>query len=210
MDYTLFENQIKQQTKRSEEPRIVPALNHQNQTTCDYHQFIGYLRRILSNVMPECDFVDADRYKQLSRADNALEKPVITYKVHLRHPLKEQKPTMRYETFEDTSLDNEKRIGALYAWRMHYTLHFSIIDNSSEQCEKIMTTFEEVIFRYIGFLKEKGVSEVLFKKQFEDNTLNNYREYASVRTLEYEVILEKFWIDFESVLEVVTIESDVL
>ena len=50
--------------------------------------------------------------------------------------------------------------------------------------------FEDMLFSFTGYIKERGISNILFKKQFTDSDFNIYRKSLSVRNLRYTIETE--------------------
>lgn len=185
-----------------------PPLNKRANQTCDFEGFIEMLRRVIVNVMPNCLFIPQDDVQDYVYPDVSIDNtPIISYEVIERAPLKEQKPMLRHEVIEKAYETSEERIGNLYAWQMVYQLQFNIYASGYEKSQRVMNTFEEAILEYLGYFKKNGIIECLFKKQLKDDSLSSFREHASIKSLRYQVTLEKYWIDFDSVLESVYIQN---
>lgn len=182
-----------------------PLRNETAYKSCTYIEFIAMVQKIISSILPNCKFVSDDEIYTLLFPDKPLDQSVISFKIHERTPYQEIKPQMRHEVIEDDVKTNERRIGTLYAQRMRYILQFNIFSSGYEKSESVMNIFEDAILDYTGYFKKNGIVEILFRKQLEDEGYEHFRKMCSMRHLRYELILEKQWIDFESVLETVQI-----
>ena len=185
-----------------------PIRNNRANKTCGFEEFIEMVQKAARNIMPECFFVPQEDVKELMHPDKLIDNPIIAYEVVSRVPLFEQKPTTRHEVIEKTDYSNEERIGTLNAWQFDYLVQFNLYASGYKKVQSVMNTFEEMILNYVGYFKKNGIIECLFKKQHKDSSLESFREHASIRSLTYQIILEKYWIDFDSVLETVTIENE--
>lgn len=184
-----------------------PIRNNRADKNCSYEDFIEMIRKVLRNVMSDCDFVPHENVKDMMQPDIKIDNPIISFEVISRAPSKQQKPMLRHEVVEKAYDSQEERIGNLFAWQMDYTLQFNVFASGYEKAQSVMNTFEEAILNYTGFFKKNGVIECLFIKQLKDSSLESFREHASIRSLQYYAILERYWIDFESTLESVMIQN---
>lgn len=191
-----------------EKAMTMPIRNNRADKTCSFEQFIEMVQKAARNIMPECVFIPQEDVKHLMQPDILIDKPIISYELISRIPLFEQKPMVRHEVIEKTEFNGEERIGTLNAWQFDCNVQFNLYASGYEKVQSVMNTFEEMILNYVGYFKRNGVVECLFKKQHKDSSLESFREHASVRSLTYQVILEKYWIDFESVLESVTVYNE--
>ena len=67
--------------------------------------------------------------------------------------------------------------------------------------DAVMSYFEDMIFTYTGYFKSNGIAEVYFKKYYTDTSIDRYRQYLSVRSIQYFVEIEKQTTIFETTLE---------
>lgn len=205
-----FAELLAERSLRASVPRTVaaPPNNERANKTCNFEEFIEMIRKIVVNIIPEAEFMPQDDVTEQMFPDVKINKPLITFEVISRKPYKEQKPMLRHEAIENVPNQEEARIGNLYAWTMDYTLQFNIYGNGYEKSQMIMNTFEEAILRYVGYFKKNGIKECLFKEQLRDSKLDTFREHSSIKSTRYQVILEKYWIDFDNVLESVHIKNN--
>ena len=68
-----------------------------------------------------------------------------------------------------------------------------------------MTTLEDTIFTYTGYFKSKGVAELIFKRHFTDKNYDRYRQWLSVRSLQYDIEIEKLITVFDTTIEEISI-----
>lgn len=194
--------------QRDENTPIVldnPLKNSVSEKTCSYIEFIEMIQKVVTNVIPDCLFIPDDEINSYLFPDKPLDKSIVSFKVFSRKPYQELKPLPRHEIIETTTVKNEARIGSIYGQRMQLILQFNIFSSGYAKSESVMTSFEDSILDYTSFFKKKGVIEILFREQIQDTSYEHFRKTCSMRHLHYEIILEKQWIDFESVLETVQI-----
>lgn len=199
------------QRNEDEKPLMDNSIkNATYEKTCSYEEFIIMLQKIVSSTLLDCKLIPEDETFNELFPNKKLDQSVISFKVVRRTPYKELKPTMRHEVLEEATKANEERIGTLYGQRMEYILQFNVFCSGYAKSESVMNNFEEAIFNYTSYLKKNGVIECLFKQQITDSDYEHFRKMCSVRHLQYEIILEKQWIDFESVLDTVQVDSELL
>ena len=207
-DFIGLLRQKQKELTSAEKAVTMPIRNQRAEKNCGYEEFIEMVQKIVKNVMPDCLFMPQEDIKQYMQPDILINQPIISYELINRVPHFEQKPMARHEVVEKSYRDGEERIGTLSAWRFDCDIQFNLYASGYQKVQSVMNTFEEAILMYTGYIKKNGVIECLFKKQFKDASLDSFREHASVRSLKYQIILEKYWIDFESVLESVTIKNE--
>ena len=72
-----------------------------------------------------------------------------------------------------------------------------------------MDTFEDAMVKYSGYFKKNGVSELFFKKQYTDSSLEAYRKKISVRSLVYWVAIERIRLAYDSTItEIIQSKED--
>lgn len=199
---------IQKQIKKETSSTIQKPLNSRHEKNCNYDDFIALLENTLRNVLPNIKFVPFEEKSIFLEPDRTVKNTFITHKVINRRPLKESKPVFRHDVIEDAE-NGESRIGTLYAWRMFCVIQFDIFSGNYHDAQQTMSLFEDLMFDYLGFFKKNGLVECLFDEQIEDQTLNAFRDVCSIRSLRYNITIEKYKIDFESVLESVLINKNI-
>lgn len=179
---------------------IQEPLNNRYEKTCTYEDFVMMIENVVRNTMPNINFLPSEEKAKLLEPDRQMDAPLITFKTYHRKPLKESKPIFRHEVIEK-STPGEERMGTLYGWRMEQIIQFDIFTGTYKVAQETMNNFENQMLNYLSYFKKNGLIECLFLEQIEDETLNAFRDKCSVRSLRYKITLEKYWIDFESVLE---------
>lgn len=147
-----------------------------------------------------------DEGATIADPEKKLEKTAILYRVIERKPKNELK--MRHsENIEEVvdEQNNKKRLGQIWSQRQDCIIQFDIIASDYATANKVMNSFEDMIFQYSGYFKKNGIAELYFKKYFTDTSIDRYRQYLSVRSIQYFVEIEKQTTIFNSTLEEIVV-----
>lgn len=147
-----------------------------------------------------------DEGATIADPEKKLEKTAILYRVIERKPKNELK--MRHsENIEEVvdEKNNKKRLGQIWSQRQDCIIQFDIVASDYATANKVMNSFEDMIFQYSGYFKKNGVAELYFKKYFTDTSIDRYRQYLSVRSIQYFIEIEKQTAVFNSTLEEIVV-----
>ena len=147
-----------------------------------------------------------DEGATIADPEKKLEKTAILYRVIERKPKNELK--MRHSESIEEIIDektNKKRLGQIWSQRQDCIIQFDIIASDYATANKVMNSFEDMIFQYSGYFKKNGIAEIYFKKYFTDTSIDRYRQYLSVRSIQYFVEIEKQTTIFNSTLEEIVV-----
>lgn len=147
-----------------------------------------------------------DEGATIADPEKKLEKTAILYRVIERKPKNELK--MRHSENIEEVVDeksNKKRLGQIWSQRQDCIIQFDIIASDYATANKVMNSFEDMIFQYSGYFKKNGIAEIYFKKYFTDTSIDRYRQYLSVRSIQYFVEIEKQTTVFNSTLEEIVV-----
>ena len=147
-----------------------------------------------------------DEGATIADPEKKLEKTAILYRVIERKPKNELK--MRHSENIEEVVDektNKKRLGQIWSQRQDCIIQFDIIASDYATANKVMNSFEDMIFQYSGYFKDNGIAEIYFKKYFTDTSIDRYRQYLSVRSIQYFVEIEKQTTIFNSTLEEIVV-----
>ena len=123
--------------------------------------------------------------------DENAELPLITYRTIRR---------LRNEHFKDikpryrTTIEHPHEPGnfiEIYGQIFDVYVEFQIFSTSQEEADELMAEFEEFLEMYKGHFKDRGVQEILFYAQDEDESIPLGRMQMAVRKLQYTVRLER-------------------
>ena len=96
----------------------------------------------------------------------------------------------REEIVEQCDVSGEERRGTIYGQKYTCEVQFNIFASEYKIANEVMKMFEDMLFTFTGYMKEKGISNILFKQQFTDTDFNIYRKSMSVRNLRYHIETE--------------------
>lgn len=147
-----------------------------------------------------------DEGATIADPEKKLEKTAILYRVIERKPKNELK--MRHSENIEEVVDektNKKRLGQIWSQRQDCIIQFDIVASDYATANKVMNSFEDMIFQYSGYFKKNGIAEIYFKKYFTDTSIDRYRQYLSVRSIQYFVEIEKQTTIFNSTLEEIVV-----
>lgn len=169
---------------------------------CTLDQFISIISMILRKTLKKHNTVFVpDEGGIIKDPHKKLEETKILYKIIERKPVKELKPRPMEEIVEDAEDNINKRYGMIYGQRQQCILQFDVVACDYQTANKVMNIFEDTIFTYTGFFKEKGINEIYFLRHFTDQNLDSYRQELSVRSLQYYVEIQKLITVFESTID---------
>ncbi len=138
----------------------------------------------------DVEFVPQDVQDRIIDPDIKTDKVFITYNLVSREPLREIKPMAREEIKEKCDVSGEERRGTIYGQKYNCEVQFNIFASEYKIANEVMKIFEDMLFSFTGYMKERGISNILFKKQFTDSDFNIYRKSLSVRNLRYTIETE--------------------
>jgi hypothetical protein len=171
--------------------------------------FIKMINRIVTLTMQDMkvEFVPEEGRQIITDPIKQIEHPYIAYKVISRVPKGEIKPRFRQEIKEVTDDPTNDRVGEVFGQKFECFIQFDIFASEYSAAEAVMERFEDIMLMYAGHFKKNGVGEIVFKKQFTDETYNQLRQIISIRNLQYYVEIEKLTVIFkEKVKEIETFE----
>lgn len=137
------------------------------------------------------------RIDQKETIDNSY----IFFDLISRTPLNELKPRHREDILEITDDINNKRAGYIFGQKYSIIIQFNILACDYKTANAVINNLEDLLFKYTGYFKKNGISEILFKNQYTDQNLAYYRQSLSVRSLVYEIITEKLFVQFKSEIQ---------
>lgn len=184
---------------------IAPLRSEKSASLSDFMSMVEKMVKLTMKDF-EVEFVPDENKIPIKHLDIKLDHPMITYKVIERKP-KELKPRVREdidETGSKTDTSTE-RVGQIYGQKFLSTVQFDIFASVYITAEAVMEKFEEILLTYAGYFKKNGVSEVYFKKQLTDSAYDQYRQYMSVRSLQYHVETEKVTATFSNTIQEISI-----
>lgn len=183
-----------------EKKDVTPILKARKNASLD--DFVSMVAKIVSKALAKenAEFIP-DEGAVLSDPQKKVEHPYILYSVVSRVPKLELKPRQMENIIENIGDTKNRRFGRNWNMRQTCIIQFDVLASDYETANKVMSTFEEMMFSYSGYFKANGISELLFKKYFTDKNLDKYRQWLSVRSIQYEIEIEKLITVFDTTIE---------
>lgn len=160
--------------------------------SASFEGFIEMVSKLVCLTMEDMnvEFLPDENKHVIINPDIKLDKTYITYRLLSRLPNREIKHMAREEIIEPGVNEEEDRSGIIYGQKYNCTVQFNIFASEYKTANEVMKTFEEMIFSFTGYMKEKGIENILFKGQMTDDDFDVYRKTMSVRNLKYEIQTE--------------------
>jgi len=183
--------------EKEKSPKILKA--NKNATLED---FISMVAEVLRKTLEKHNAVFVpDEGAIINDPHERLEQSHILYQVISRIPKKELKPRHIESITEKIDDKNNRRFGENWSQRQECLVQFDVVACDYATANKVMNIFEDTIFTYAGYFKNNGVAEIYFKKYFTDKNLDKYRQWLSVRSIQYYVEIEKLITVFDTTIE---------
>lgn len=164
--------------------------------------FVAMLAEVVSKTMQKWHVeLNPEEGAILKDDDRKLEHPVILYEIVDRVPYNELKPRQLEDIVEKVDEEGHTRLGRIWSQRFNCVVQFNVVASDYATANKVMSTLEDVILTYSGYFKSKGVGELLFKRHFTDRNYDRYRQWLSVRSIQYRLIVEKLTTVFDTTIE---------
>lgn len=135
-----------------------------------------------------------------------LEHPYIFFKITSCSPTMEITPRVREVGLRE-SLPNSpnnkisQRFKDEYGQWFDYEVQFDILAPGYESAQKTMTDLEDIIFTYMNHFMKNGVKNIYFMGRYTDRNLDQYRQKCSVRSLKYNVKIDKVFNRYHTEIE---------
>lgn len=198
---TLLQERTDHSTLNTTLTRIVPEYlpRQQSKKGTTLEGFIKMLAGIVTKAMKNSNVIFEPYEGTRIKVDQSypVDNTYICYEVLYRKPFKELKPRERQEVL-DVDPDGKARQGRIWGQRFECLVQFTIMSPDYESANKVMDTFEDIIFNYTSYFKENGVAEILFDNQITDHNYDIYRQAMSIRNLHYKVWIEKLYAAFDN------------
>lgn len=158
-------------------------------SNADLEKMTDTIHRLLSIVWGDGWGV----FSEESPVDNEAEKaqmPHITYNLVSRtHTQSKNVKWARFHSEEDPEHEGE----SLTHYKCWFTcqVEFTIYDDTNRGTRNWAEKFETFMENYMGYLKQEGISEIIFKEESAPSVNSNYRQDLPYRTLRYEVRIER-------------------
>lgn len=132
--------------------------------------------------------------------------PVVTYWVRHREPaagFRETKPRIRGQ-IQDPA--DPQRFVTVLGQNFDYVLAFTAMAKSPDEAQELLDRLEDFMLTYTGYFKQKGVGDIVFQEQLEDEVITSWRDPVAAMTVLYRVRLERLTSLSEAQLELVLVD----
>jgi hypothetical protein len=174
--------------------------------SADIDSFIEMLSRICTKVMKKMgvEFCPDEGARLKIDQIKSVDHPYILFKILDSSPVKELKPRIREEyVAKDTGNDKDEEFlipRDIWGQLFRYRIQFDIFADGYKQAVEVMKIFEDIVFSYIAYFKRQGVKDVRFLRRTTDSNLDIFRQKCSVRSLQYDVDIEKLFTRYETTI----------
>lgn len=165
--------------------------------------FITMVRKIVTKTMrnDHVEFLPDDDIHTTLDQSGTPDHPMILYTIVSRVPRADNpKPKFRENIKEYDDNGKEVRQGSIWGQLFDCDIQFNIVASDYTIASRVMNTFEDAMFKFTGYFKQNGVSELLFKKQYTDSSLDRYRQNVSIRSIIYRATIEKIHLVFDTTI----------
>lgn len=171
--------------------------------SASFDDFIEMVSKLVCLTMDEdnVEFLPDENQHVIISPEIKTDKTYISYRLLSRTPEREIKPMAREDIIEPGVNKEDERAGTIYGQRFDCIVQFNIFASEYKTANKIMKSFEEMIFSFTGYMMSKGVQHILFKGQYTDSDFDIYRKTMSVRNLRYEIKIEDLIVIFKEKVE---------
>lgn len=213
----LILNKLKEKRARS---KAVPAATPQKKEyferlrakkSISFDEFIETLTKLVEKAFVEDGVkMSPDEGAMIKDREQQINHPYIFFKIVSAFPQKNLKPHLveekirKPETKDDMYpvRDNVEE-EAIETWRhpFEYTIQFDIFAADYRTANRVLNEFESLMIDYTGYLKENGVRELLYKDRLTDDTMVEFRERYSIRTVRYTLLIDKMNVVTRKIIE---------
>lgn len=134
--------------------------------------------------------------------------PSVTYRIirrEINSSFKDLKPRYR-GTIRNPYMNGE--YVEMYGQIFDVWVEFCIYSKSAEEADEMTIELEEFLQTYAGFFKAKGVQEILFHAQGEDEVLEEARIGIAKRKLLYTMRFEKIIVRFQNEIQQIAVQAN--
>lgn len=172
--------------------------------------FILMLSKVCKKVMKKMNVElkpDEGARPKVDQAES-IDHPYIFFTITSCQPVKELKPRIRQDAVDLAIKDEEEELlqpRDIWGQLLRYSIQFNIFAEGYNEVTEVMKIFEDIIFSYTAYFKRKGVKDIRFLRRITDSNFDLYRQKCSVRSLQYDVDIEKLFTRFETTIGDITV-----
>ena len=181
-----------------------------SESNASIDDFILMLSKVCKKVMKKMNVElkpDEGARPKVDQAES-IDHPYIFFTITNCQPVKELKPRIRQDAVDLASKDEEEELlqpRDIWGQLLRYSIQFNIFAEGYNEVTEVMKIFEDIIFSYTAYFKRKGVKDIRFLRRITDSNFDLYRQKCSVRSLQYDVDIEKLFTRFETTIGDITV-----
>lgn len=181
-----------------------------------FDEFIELLVRLVEKALYEDQVkMSPDEGATINDRDKPINNPYIFFKIISGKTINSIKPRLMENTIRrapghpEYRPDNkypvkeniEEEGVEVYRHAFEYVLQFDIFASSYATANKVLKDFEELMYDYTGYVKSRGVNELLYDQRLTDESNVQYREKYSVRSVRYILRIDKIFVVTRKLIE---------
>ena len=181
-----------------------------------FDEFIELLVKLVEKALYEDQVkMSPDEGATINDRDRPINNPYIFFKIISGKTINSIKPRLMENTIRrapghpEYRPDNkypvkeniEEEGVEVYRHAFEYVLQFDIFASSYATANKVLKDFEELMYDYTGYVKSRGVNELLYDQRFTDESNVQYREKYSVRSVRYILRIDKIFVVTRKLIE---------
>lgn len=185
-------------------------------SSISFDEFIALLVELVEKAFREDNVkMSPDEGVTINDRDQEINHPYIFFKIISGVPAKDLKPRLMETTIRRSPgnpdyrpddkypvKENIEEEGVdVYRHAFRYVIQFDIFATSYDQANKVLKEFEELMVDYTGYLKMRGVSELLYDQRLTDESYVMYREKYSIRSVRYTLNIDKMYVVTSKLIE---------
>lgn len=135
--------------------------------------------------------------------------PIITYRILKRRPhpaFQEKKPRLR-QTIRHPHQPGD--FIEIYGQVYQVIVGFNVFSTSDEEADELAVELEEFLFQYKAFFKKRGVKEIYFLEQDEDETVETSHFPLVKRSLVFDMQFELIIPFYQNQIEQLAIQASI-
>ena len=181
-----------------------------------FDEFIELLVKLVEKALYEDQVkMSPDEGATINDRDKPINNPYIFFKIISGKTINSVKPRLMENTIRrapghpEYRPDNkypvkeniEEEGVEVYRHAFEYILQFDIFASSYATANKVLKDFEELMYDYTGYVKSRGVNELLYDQRLTDESNVQYREKYSVRSVRYILRIDKIFVVTRKLIE---------
>jgi hypothetical protein len=191
-------------------PKTIPPERLKADKNASLDDWFEMLSRLSGKVMKKMkvEFKPDEGARLSADQTENIDHPYITFIVVDSNPEMEIKPRIRQTGLIgiDGVKKDPRRVCDIFGQIFSCKVQFNIIARDYKEATKVMKAFEDMVFTYTAYFKRNGVKDIRFTRRLTDSNLDYYRQYCSVRSIQYCVEVEKLFTQFNANIEDVDVD----